>query len=419
VEPDPVAAALEALRSAGLYRRRRVVDGRADGARQVVDGREVLVFCSNDYLGLAQDPRIAAAFSRAASDWGVGSGASHLVTGHHREHHALEEDLAAFTGRPRALLFSTGYMANLGVACALAGRGDNVIEDRLNHASLLDAGLLSGARFSRFAHADAGALRRRLEACGSGGALVLTDGVFSMDGDLAPLPGMARACSQHQARLVVDDAHGLGVLGPSGRGTLEHFSMAPGEVAVLVGTFGKAFGTFGAFAAGDEDLVELLIQRARSYIYTTALPPAVAAATRAALSIAQAEGWRRERTLAHAARFRRLALQAGLPLAESMTPIQPVLLGRPEAATAASEALLQRGFLVAAIRPPTVPPGTSRLRVTFSAAHTEQDVERLVDALAEVLGATGQGREGGLRGGDSPHSGTVPVAAPPGASDVP
>jgi 8-amino-7-oxononanoate synthase len=386
VGSEAVAAVLSALRSAGLYRRRRIVEGRADGARQVVNGRELLVFCSNDYLGLAQDPRIAATLARAASDYGVGSGASHLVTGHHREHHALEEELAAFTGRPRALLFSTGYMANLGVACALTGRGGSVLEDRLNHASLLDAGLLSGARFARFPHADAGALRRRLEACGEGGALVLTDGVFSMDGDLAPLPAMAGACSRHQAMLVVDDAHGLGVLGASGRGSLEHFRLHAGEVAVLVGTFGKAFGTFGAFAAGEEDLIELLIQRARSYIYTTALPPAVAAATRTALSIAQAEGWRRERTLAHAARFRRLALEAGLPLGDSATPIQPVLLGQAEAASAASEALAERGFLVAAIRPPTVPAGTSRLRVTFSAAHEERDVERLVEALAEVLG---------------------------------
>jgi len=382
--PAP-AAALAALRSAGLYRRRRIVEGRADGARQIVDGREVLVFCSNDYLGLAQDPRIAEAFARAAGDYGVGSGASHLVTGHHREHHALEEELAAFTGRPRALLFSTGYMANLGVACALVGRGDHVIEDRLNHASLLDAGLLAGARFSRFAHADAAALGRRLEACDAGHTLVLSDGVFSMDGDLAPLPAMARACSRHRATLVVDDAHGLGVLGASGRGTLEHFGLSLDDVAVLVGTFGKAFGSFGAFAAGDEDHIELLIQRSRSYIYTTALPPAVAAATRAALAIVQAEGWRRERTLAHATRFRQLAQEAGLPLGASTTPIQPVLLGRPEAATAASEALAERGFLVAAIRPPTVPAGTSRLRVTFSAAHEERDVQRLVEALADVL----------------------------------
>jgi 8-amino-7-oxononanoate synthase len=378
-------AALAALRSAGLYRRRRIVDGRASGAWQVVDGREVLVFCSNDYLGLAQDPRIAEAFAKAASDYGVGSGASHLVTGHHREHHVLEEALADFTGRRRALLFSTGYLANLGVACALAGRGDTVLEDHLNHASLLDGGLLSGARFARFPHADAAGLRRRLERGDRSRTLVLTDGVFSMDGDLAPLPAMAAACATHRATLAVDDAHGLGVLGRTGRGALEHFDMTPAEVPVLVGTLGKAFGTFGAFVAGDDDLIELLIQRARTYIYTTALPPAVAAATRAALAIVQSEPWRRERALAHAARFRQLAMQADLPLGESFTPIQPVLLGQPEAATAASATLLERGFLVAAIRPPTVPVGSSRLRVTLSAAHEEKDVERLVEALADVL----------------------------------
>jgi 8-amino-7-oxononanoate synthase len=376
---------LAALHSAGLYRRRRTVEGRARGALQVVDGREVLVFCSNDYLGLAQDQRIAEALAKAASDYGVGSGASHLVTGHHREHHLLEEALAEFTGRRRALLFSTGYMANLGMACALAGRGDTLLEDRLNHASLLDGGLLSGARFARFPHADAAGLRRRLERSGRGQTLVLTDGVFSMDGDLAPLPAIAAACATHRATLAVDDAHGLGVLGRSGRGALEHFGMTPAEVPVLVGTLGKAFGTFGAFVAGDEDLIELLIQRARTYIYTTALPPAVAAATRAALAIVQSESWRRERVLAHAARFRHLALRAGLPLGKSFTPIQPVLLGQPEAATVASAALLERGFLVAAIRPPTVPAGTSRLRVTLSAAHEEKDVERLVEALADVV----------------------------------
>jgi 8-amino-7-oxononanoate synthase len=415
VGSDP-AATLDALRSAGLYRRRRIVEGRARGARQVVDGRETLVFCSNDYLGLAQDPRIAETFAQAASDYGVGSGASHLVTGHHREHHALEEALAEFTGRQRALLFSTGYMANLGVACALAARSDTVLEDRLNHASLLDAGLLSGARFSRFPHADAAGLRRRLERGDRGRALVLTDGVFSMDGDLAPLPTIAAACSSFRATLVVDDAHGLGVLGATGRGTLEHFGIGSGEVPVLVGTFGKAFGTFGAFAAGDQALVELLIQRARTYIYTTALPPAVAAATRTALSIVQSEPWRRERALAHAARFRQLAMQAGLPLGDSFTPIQPVLLGAPGVATAASEALLQRGFLVAAIRPPTVPAGGSRLRVTLSAAHEEEDVERLVEALVEVLGEAAKRCQAPFRGGDGPHAGTVPVETVPGTT---
>jgi 8-amino-7-oxononanoate synthase len=386
VGPD-TASRLESLRTAGLYRRRRIVEGSGPGARQRVDGREVVNFCSNDYLGLAQDPRVADALARAARDCGTGSGASHLVTGHHRVHHALEEALAEFTRRERALLFSTGYMANLGLACALAGRGDTVLEDRLNHASLLDAGLLSGARFSRFAHADAAGLERRLANAGSGRTLVLSDGVFSMDGDLAPLPHYAAACRRHRATLAVDDAHGLGVLGANGGGVLEHFGLGQEEVPVLVGTLGKAFGCFGAFVAGSAELVELLIQRARTYIYTTALPPALAAATQAALGIARAEPWRRQRALAHAARFRELARAAGLPLADSCTPIQPVLLGDPRAALAASDALLERGLLVAAIRPPTVPEGSSRLRVTLSAAHEDADVERLVDALATVLKA--------------------------------
>jgi len=384
VAPD-TADRLAALQAAGLYRRRRTVANAGDGVRATVDGRPARVFCSNDYLGLATDPRVAGSLAAAAREFGAGSGASHLVTGHQRAHHELEEALADLTGRERALLFSTGYMANLGVACALAGRGDLVLEDRLNHASLLDAGLLSGARFSRFAHADAGALARRLATRDGRQALVLTDGVFSMDGNLAPLPDLAACCARHGATLVVDDAHGLGVLGATGGGSLEHFGLDVTEVPVLVGTLGKAFGTFGAFVAGDAGLIELLVQRARTYIYTTALPPAVAAATLTALGIAREESWRRQRVLGHAARFRELATAAGLPLAASTTPIQPLLLGDPRAATAASEALLERGFLVAAIRPPTVPAGTSRLRVTLSAAHAERDVEQLVAALAEVL----------------------------------
>jgi 8-amino-7-oxononanoate synthase len=387
-DPGTVLAALE---TAGLARRRRVVEARAGSPRERVDGREVVNFCSNDYLGLAREPRLAGAFASAARELGTGSGASHLVSGHHPAHHALEEVLADYTGRERALLFSTGYMANLGLACTLAGRGDTVLEDRLNHASLLDAGLLSGARFSRFPHADVAALSRRLGRAGGGRTLVLTDGVFSMDGDLAPLPAMAAACARHGAMLAVDDAHGLGVLGPTGGGTLEHLGLGTAEVPLLVGTLGKAFGCFGAFVAGDRDWIELLLQRARTYIYTTALPPAVAVATRAAVEMARAEPWRRERLHALIGRFRDRATAARLPLAESGTPIQPLLLGEPEAAVTASEALLERGFLVAAIRPPTVPQGSSRLRVTLSAIHEEADVDRLVGTLAEVLTGGGHG----------------------------
>jgi 8-amino-7-oxononanoate synthase len=354
------------------------------GAVAVVEGARRLVFCSNDYLGLSHHPRVIEAFREAARH-GVGSGASHLVTGHGVEHHALEEELARYTGRERALLFSTGYMANLGVVTALLGRGDRVFEDRLNHASLLDAGLLSGAGFDRYPHGDEAALEQRMAEPGKGHAMVVTDGVFSMDGDVAPLVALADVCSRHGAWLMVDDAHGLGVLGATGRGTLEHLGVAPAAVPILMGTLGKAFGSFGAFVAGADDLIEYLIQKARSYIYTTALPPAVAAATRESLRLADTESWRRERVAAHVNRFRHAALASGLTLAPSNTPIQPIVLGSAARALAASDALWTRGIWVAAIRPPTVPDGSARLRVTLSAAHRDADVDRLVDTLAAVL----------------------------------
>ncbi len=364
---------------------RRTVEHRtAGGVRVRVDGTDLLAFCSNDYLGLADHPRVVAAFVAASHEWGVGSGASHLVSGHCREHHALEEELAAFVRRPRALLFSTGYMANLAVVTALLGRGDRVFEDRLNHASLLDAGLASGARFSRYPHAGVGALAARLGRAGSGRTMVVTDGVFSMDGDVAPLAGLAAACRMHGASLFVDDAHGLGVLGATGRGSLEAAGVDGADVPILMGTLGKAFGTFGAFVAGSHELIETLLQTGRTYIYTTALPPAVAAASRASLRVIQDESWRRERTLQHVARFRSEAAKLGLRLLESGTPIQPVVLGSEADAVAASDALRARGLWVPAIRPPTVPAGSSRLRITFSAAHEASDVDRLLEALASL-----------------------------------
>jgi 8-amino-7-oxononanoate synthase len=382
---DSLAAGLAGLAAAGRLRTRRQVTGRsAGGTRLSVDGAELLAFCSNDYLGLADHPRVVAAFVAAARAWGVGSGASHLVSGHCGEHHALEEEIAAFVGRSRALLFSTGYMANLAVVTTLLGRGDRVLEDRLNHASLLDAGLASGARFSRYRHADAGALATRLQRGGPGRALVVTDGVFSMDGDVAPLRELAAACRAHQASLFVDDAHGLGVLGATGRGSVEAAGLGADDVPILMGTLGKAFGTFGAFVAGSADLVATLLQKARTYVYTTALPPAVAAATRAALRVMQDEPWRREQVLEHVARFRSGAAQLGLRLLASGTPIQPVVLGSEAAAVTASDALRAGGLWVPAIRPPTVPPGSSRLRITFSAAHTARDVDRLLEALATL-----------------------------------
>lgn len=376
---------LERLRGEGLYRGRRITEG-PQGPQMVVDGRPVLAFCSNDYLGLAAHPEVLAAFIRGAQTYGVGSGAAHLVNGHSRAHHALEEALAEFTGRERALLFSTGYMANLGIAQALAGRGDAVFEDRLNHASLLDAGLACGARFTRYAHADAADLERRMQRRTGGEALILTDGVFSMDGDLAPLPELAQLARRHGAWLMVDDAHGLGVLGAGGGGSLEHYGLDAQAVPILMGTLGKALGTAGAFVAGSAELIEYLIQRARTYIYTTAQPPAVAEAARAALGLVRRESWRRERLRALVQRFRTGAEQLGLRLMDSITPIQPVVVGEAGAAVRLSEQLLERGLLVPAIRPPTVPKGTARLRVTLSAAHTEAQVDRLLEALGAVYG---------------------------------
>ncbi len=390
-EMDAVlAAALADLRDQSLYRARSTCEGRT-GPEQVIDGRELLSFCSNDYLGLAGHPEIAATLARAAAEFGTGAGAAHLVNGHSSAHRALEEELADFVGRPRALLFSTGYMANLGVGTALAARGDTVLEDRLNHASLLDAGLLCGARFKRFPHADADVLAQRLaSASAAGRKLVLTDGVFSMDGDMAPLPALAEVSARHGAWLVVDDAHGLGVVGPGGRGSVAAHGLGSTEVPVLVGTLGKAFGTFGAFVAGSDALIETLIQRARTYIYTTALPPALAEATRTALRLARDEQWRRDHLEGLIQRFRSGAAAIGIPLKESATPIQPIVVGESAVALALSAALLERGLQVIAIRPPTVPAGTARLRVTFSAAHTDAHVDRLLEALAEVWPKAGR-----------------------------
>ena len=379
---EVLAAELTALEGAHRYRRRRTVESRVAGtARVQVDGREVVAFCSNDYLGLADHPLVTEAFVDAARRWGVGSGASHLVSGHCSEHHALEEELAAFTGRPRALLFSTGYMANLAVGSTLLTRSDRVLEDRLNHASLLDAGLATGADFARYPHGDAAELRRRLAAHHAGHTLVATDGVFSMDGDISPLPELARLCSESGAWLFVDDAHGFGVLGANGGGSVEAAGLGIDDVPVLMCTLGKALGTFGAFVAGSETLIESLIQHGRTYIYTTALPPAVAAATRAALRVMQDESWRRARVLGLARTFAVAARDLGLDVMPSLTPIQPIVLGSESAALAASRALIEQGLWVPAIRPPTVPTGSSRLRVTFSAAHSDQEVARLVEAL--------------------------------------
>ena len=374
-----LSARLAARQADHLYRHRPLLDS-PQGPQVVVDGQQLLAFCNNDYLGLANHPQVIEAWQTGAARWGVGGGASHLVIGHSTPHHALEEALAEFTGRPRALLFSNGYMANLGAVTALVGQGDTVLEDRLNHASLLDAGLLSGARFNRYLHNDPASLANRLaKACGN--TLVVTDGVFSMDGDVADLPALAREAKANDAWLMVDDAHGFGTLGVNGGGIVEHFGLSVAQVPVLMGTLGKAFGTSGAFVAGSEELIESLIQFARPYIYTTSQPPALACATLKSLELLRTEHWRREHLNTLINQFRRGAEQIGLQLMDSFTPIQPILMGDSARALLLSQRLRECGVLVTAIRPPTVPAGSARLRVTLSAAHTEAQVQLLLSVL--------------------------------------
>ncbi|KPY31287.1 8-amino-7-oxononanoate synthase [Pseudomonas syringae] len=372
---------LDARRAAHLYRQRPLLQS-PQGPQVIVDGQPLLAFCNNDYMGLANHPEVIAAWQAGAERWGVGGGASHLVIGHSAPHHELEEALAELTGRPRALLFSNGYMANLGAVTALVGQGDTVLEDRLNHASLLDAGLLSGARFSRYLHNDVSSLEARLDKS-VGDTLVVTDGVFSMDGDIADLPALARSARAKGAWLMVDDAHGFGPLGANGAGIVEHFGLSMDDVPVLVGTLGKSFGTSGAFVAGSEELVETLIQFARPYIYTTSQPPALACATLKSLQLLRAEHWRREHLTRLIQQFRRGAEQIGLQLMDSFTPIQPIMIGDAGRALHLSQLLRERGLLVTAIRPPTVPAGSARLRVTLSAAHSEADVQLLLNTLEQ------------------------------------
>ncbi|HET6905486.1 MAG TPA: 8-amino-7-oxononanoate synthase [Rhodanobacteraceae bacterium] len=369
---------------AGLLRHLRAVEQARD-ARVVVTGRELLNFSSNDYLGLARHPEVIAALREAANEHGVGATAAHLICGHHREHAALEEELADWTGRERVLLFSSGWLANLGALQALLDRDGVGVQDKLNHASLLDAGKLAGCTLKRYRHADAEGASRQLKTADGTPALLATDGVFSMDGDIAPLRELATLCAREGAVLMVDDAHGMGVLGAHGEGSVAEAGLSQGEVPVLMATLGKALGCTGAFVAGSAALIEGLTQFARTYVYTTALPPALAAAARAAVRIAHNENWRREKLHSLIARFRRGALQIGLPLAESRTAIQPVLLGDVEATMRAAADLEDAGLLVGAIRPPAVPAGSARLRITFSAAHEEADVDRLLDALARVV----------------------------------
>jgi len=373
---------LQQQREQKLYRSRITCEG-MQGPLQVCDGKSFLSFCSNDYLGIAADPRIAKSLCNATEQYGVGSGAAHLINGHTSAHHALEEELADFTGRERALLFSTGYMANLGIVSALVGRNDAVIADKLVHASLIDAAKLSGAKLQRYHHAGVSSLMDRLAKASDTKKLIVTDGVFSMDGDIAPLPEIIANVDKSNSAILVDDAHGIGVLGERGRGCVEYFDCND-DVEILMGTLGKAFGTFGAFVAGSETLIETLIQSARSYIFTTAMPAAIAEATRTSLKIVQSENERREKLQALITQFRTGAKQLGFDLAESITPIQPIIVGSAEQALQMSNALSDQGILVSAIRPPTVPAGTARLRITFSAAHDETQIEKLLRALESL-----------------------------------
>ncbi|MFM9913401.1 MAG: 8-amino-7-oxononanoate synthase [Methylophilaceae bacterium] len=373
---------LNQRKAAGLLRRRRLLES-AQGTHIKVDGREVLSFCSNDYLGLANHPAIISAVKQAADQAGVGSGASHLITGHHQYHHDLELALAAFVGLPRALLFSSGYMANMGAVTALVGRGDAVFADKLNHASLNDAVLLSRADFKRFPHNDIAALEKLLAASKAKRKLILVDAVFSMDGDIAPVLELLALCEKYDAWLMLDDAHGFGVLGKDGRGVLQHFGVQSSRI-IYMATLGKAAGVSGAFVAGDATLIEYLIQNARTHIYTTASPPLLASGVIASLRVIKQEPQRREQLQALIA-----ALRAGLKLknwylADSETAIQPLIIGNNEEALSVSERSWERGVLVPAIRPPTVPKGTARLRISLSAAHTLQDVDKLISALNEL-----------------------------------
>lgn len=380
---DELQGELDALQRDGLKRVRRTLELPC-GPLARVDGRSLISFCSNDYLGLANDPELVAAACAGARAWGVGSGASHLVSGHLGPHAVLEEKLAAFTGFDRALLFSTGYMANLGIVPALVGRGDAVFADRLNHASLIDAVQLARADSQRYPHSDLAALERLLAASTARRRLILTDAVFSMDGDLAPLPGLLALAERYDAWLVVDDAHGFGVLGRQGRGSISHFGLPADRRLICMGTLGKAAGAAGAFVAANATVIEWLAQRARSYIFTTAGSPLIACALATSLELIAAGDARRAHLWRLVAQLRDGLADTRWRLLASPTAIQPVIVGDNHETVRLAAALHERGLWVPAIRPPTVPKGTARLRVSLSAAHSEAQVAELVGALREL-----------------------------------
>ncbi|MFN3843721.1 MAG: 8-amino-7-oxononanoate synthase [Rehaibacterium terrae] len=381
---ERLAAAARERVARDAVRRLRTVS-RREGARIEIDGRRLLDFSGNDYLGLAANPAAVAALREAAAAHGVGGVASHLVCGHHAEHAALERELADWLGWPRALVLGSGFAANLAVLQSLLGRDDLCLQDKLNHASLIDGARLAGCALRRYPHGDIETAARLLAAHERGLALLASDGVFSMDGDVAPLRELAALAAREDALLYIDDAHGVGVLGERGRGSVAAAGLGPREVPLLLVTFGKALGGYGAALLGSDALIDHLRQTARPYIYTTATPPALAAAMRANLRAARDDGWRREKLRAHIARFREGAARRGLPLLPSDTPIQPLVLGDNARTLAASAALDAAGFRVAAIRPPSVPEGSARLRITLSAAHAEADIDALLVALAGIV----------------------------------
>jgi 8-amino-7-oxononanoate synthase len=379
---ERLRADLAELDARALRRVRHSLDT-ACGPHARVDGRDMLAFCSNDYLGLAAEPALAHALAAGAARWGAGSGASHLVSGHYTVHDRLETRLAEFVGCERALYFSTGYMANAGTIPALVGRGDAIFADRLNHASLVDGALLSRATLHRYPHADLAALERLLADSRAPRKLIVTDAVFSMDGDVAPLAELLALAERFDAWLMVDDAHGFGVLGPHGRGALAQAGLASWRI-VLVGTLGKAAGVAGAFVAGHAEVVEWLMQKARTYVFTTGAPPALADALLASLDLVAAGEARRAHLAALIARLRETLRLERWQLMPSHTPIQPVVIGDNVEALAVARALWERGVWVPAIRPPTVPAGTARLRISLSAAHRDEDVVRLAEMLNEL-----------------------------------
>ncbi|SEL48187.1 8-amino-7-oxononanoate synthase [Nitrosovibrio tenuis] len=382
---EQLSEQLHSREKKNLFRRRLTLES-PQHAHVSIAGREYLAFCSNDYLGLAAHPELIAAACEGARRYGIGAGASHLISGHSSAHHALEQALARFTGLPRALLFSTGYMANAGAVTALMGRGDAIFCDKLNHASLNDAVLLSRAKFSRYSrgpHLDLAALERQLAASHARRKLVLTDAVFSMDGHIAPAARLLELCEKYNAWLMLDDAHGFGVLGSQGRGTMAHFNIRSPRI-IYMATLGKAAGVSGAFVAAQPEIIEALIQHARSYIYTTAAPPLLAHTLLKSLELIEEEEWRREKLVQLAAALKRELQSLRWRLLPSATPIQPLIIGENDQAVRISEALSASGILVPAIRPPTVPRGTARLRISLSASHTMEDVARLGEALREL-----------------------------------